>query len=209
MDIAQASAAADLGTILDVSDPGARCTDAVGPHRTPSLALGPFYPLGPPAGVHGDLWQGGSLPAGARGLVLDGRVVDLDGRPVVAADVELWHADPGGRYRHPSAPGAERVLPGFAGYGRVRTDAHGRFRFRTVVPGAYADGLAQRVPHLHLQITGRFDRLVTQLFLPQCAANTQDPLYRTLRQPRLVTAEAALDDAANLSLRWTAVLTLG
>jgi len=184
--------------------------------RTPGLLLGPYYPLAK-AGSTSALWRGNGLPAGARRLRLDGRVLDLQGRPLVDVDVELWQADPAGRYRHPSAPETDQVLPGFAGHGRTRTDAAGGFRFDSLVPGAYADAFGERAPHLHLQITGRADRLVTQLFLPGHPGNQADHWYRALRSPGLLTPDLVPeadganggDGAHSLHLLWTAVLTQG
>jgi protocatechuate 3,4-dioxygenase, beta subunit len=130
---------------------------------------------------------------------------------VVGAEIELWQADPCGRYRHPSAPDSALVPEGFAGYGRTRTDHGGAFRFTSLVPGAYTEGDVLRAPHLHLQITGCFDRLVTQLFFPGHPANTHDRWHRALLQPRLLTPEvqAWSPDGDGLHLLWTAVLTCG
>jgi protocatechuate 3,4-dioxygenase, beta subunit len=179
--------------------------------RTPALLLGPYYPLKPQAGAGSALWRGDRLPSGARRLTLDGRVLDRRADPVVGAEVELWQADPCGRYRHPSAPDSALVPEGFAGYGRTRTDHGGAFRFTSLVPGAYTAGDEWRAPHLHLQITGCFDRLVTQLFLPRHPGNTQDRWYRALLQPHLLTPEvlASAPDGDGLHLLWTAVLTRG
>jgi len=146
------------------------------------------------------------LPKGARHLRLQGRVIDLLGHPI-AALVEIWHADHEGRYRHPSAPGHEEVDAGFRGYGRVRCDFQGRFDFHSLVPGAYAAGDVQRAPHIHLQATGRFDRLVTQLFLPEHPLNGLDRWYRAVAHPELLTPEIVHDDAgASLVLACTVVL---
>jgi protocatechuate 3,4-dioxygenase beta subunit len=179
------------------------------PRRTPGMLLGPFYPLAPGANPGGNLWDGTHRPDGARDFRLEGRVRNLAGAPVADATVELWHADPAGRYRHPSAPGAGLVLAGFSGYGRVPSSGDGRFVFSSLLPGGYAEGEVVRAPHLHLQITGRVDRLVTQLFLPQHPGNASDPLYRALVHPRRLTVEAIDDDAGPMILRWTAVLASG
>ena len=176
---------------------------------TPGLLLGPYYPVQPPADASAVLWLGGTPPGGAQRLRLQGCVRAASGEPVPGADVELWHADPGGRYRHPSAPGQALVLDGFTGYGRARTAADGAFAFHTLVPAGYADGGVQRTPHLHLQITGRFDRLVTQLFLAGHAGNDDDHWYRALRTPQTLSADLLADGPDAWALDWTAVLRRG
>jgi protocatechuate 3,4-dioxygenase beta subunit len=155
------------------------------------------------------MWSGPRTEV-VRRLLLRGRVLAANGHAAPGAMVELWHADPWGRYHHPSATG-EPPLAGFTGYGCVRTDAEGRFEFRSVVPGGYAGEGMHRAPHLHVQITGRYDRLVTQLFLPGHASNADDRSYLTLRDPSLVTLNVMSDPqtGADLALRWTAVLSRG
>jgi protocatechuate 3,4-dioxygenase beta subunit len=177
--------------------------------RTPGLLLGPYYPLDQPATAGGELWRGSALPAGARCLRLEGQVLDQGSTPVECATVELWHADPAGRYRHPSAPQADHVLEGFAGYGRVVTAADGRFTFQSLVPGSYEDGDVLRAPHLHLQITGHDDRLITQVFLPGHPGNAADRWYQAVARPERLLAEVLSDDARGLHLWWSAVLSRG
>lgn len=178
--------------------------------RTPGLLLGPYYPLTPSNGSDADLWSGDArLPDGARYLQLQGRVLNLLGVPVADALVEIWHADYHGRYRHPSAPDHERVVKGFAGHGSVCSDTQGRFAFRSLVPGAYADGLVQRAPHVHVQVTGQVDRLITQIFLPGHPLNGHDRWYRAVARPELLTPDVLRDGADTLALAWTVVLTQG
>src|SRR5262249_52771215 len=84
-----------------------------------------------------------------RHLTLGGRVLDGDGRPVTDALVEIWQADANGRYAHPE----DRGEGGFRGFGRVPTDAAGRYRFFTIKPGPVADprgGL--QAPHLMVSL---------------------------------------------------------
>lgn len=176
---------------------------------TPGLLLGPYYPLQPLADASATLWRGSTLPAGARRLRLQGRVLAASGEPVPMADVELWHADPAGRYRHPTAPEQPLVLQDFTGYGRTRAAADGGFTFHTLVPVGYVDHHVQRTPHLHLQITGRFDRLVTQLFLAGHAGNENDHWYRALRAPQALTATLRAEGPDAWAIDWTAVLRRG
>ena len=171
-------------------------------YRTPGLLMGPYYPLQVPTGADADLWRGDTLPAGTRQLRLQGQVLTHKGVPVPNACIELWHADPCGRYRHASAPGHTQAAAGFAGYGLTYSDAQGRFAFRSLVPGAYADGNAVRAPHLHTQITGRVDRLVTQIFLPGDERNQSDRWYRAVAHPERLLPQVVRDEANCLHLHW-------
>ncbi|MFO1224927.1 MAG: hypothetical protein U1E90_17695 [Burkholderiaceae bacterium] len=177
--------------------------------QTPPLPLGPFYPMGAGRGASSALWHGGKLPAGARRLRLRGRVVAVGGAAVAGAEVELWQADGAGRYRHPSAPENERVHSSFDGYGRVRCGADGRFAFDTLLPGGYEEASARRAPHLHVQVSGCFDRLVTQVFLPGHPANELDRWYRASSNPAALTASLCADGPQQVEIEWTAVLRRG
>jgi protocatechuate 3,4-dioxygenase, beta subunit len=176
---------------------------------TPGLILGPFYPVQQPAVADHRLWRGAALPHGARRLQFDGHVCTLDGRPVVQAAVELWHADPAGRYPHPSAPEARQVDPDFVGYGRVSTDNDGRFTFASLVPGGYSAGEGRRAVHFHVQITGRCDRLLTQVFVPGDAAHGNDRWLCAAPRPGMLIARVCDDQPERLHLDWTAYLTRG
>ena len=131
---------------------------------TPGQTIGPFYPSVLPEDRDGDLVvvKGRDAPAEGTVLHLIGRVMDTDGKPVPDALVEIWQADAYGRYLLPkdSAPG--RRDPNFQGYGQVRTDATGVYRFRTIRPVPYES----RPPHIHFQVTHpRFRTLVTQMYV--------------------------------------------
>jgi len=176
---------------------------------TPALILGPFYPLQCAADADTQLWRGECLPDGVSALQFQVHVATREGRPVVDACVELWHADHAGRYPHPSCCDADAALPGFTGYGKARTDANGGCAFDTLVPGSYRAEGGLRARHLHMQISGRFDRLVTQVFLPDDALRHEDRWYRAAARPDLLLAGAVPGTDSVLRLRWAAVLTCG
>ena len=75
-------------------------------------------------------------PLGER-MILQGRVLDEDGRPVAGTLVELWQCNSAGRYHHPVDQHDAPLDPNFTGTGRVLTDGEGRYRFVTIKPGAY------------------------------------------------------------------------
>src|SRR4051812_31806062 len=75
--------------------------------------------------------QHGEEPLGQR-IIVAGRVVDEDGRPVRNALVEVWQANSGGRYRHHRDNHPAPLDPNFTGAGRTVTDADGRYQFTTI-----------------------------------------------------------------------------
>lgn len=80
--------------------------------------------------------------------------------------MELWQANAHGRYNHPSDPNPAPLDPNFEGFAVQYTDAEGRYRFRTIKPGAYPTGIENwwRPAHIHFDVTGRTDKLVTRMY---------------------------------------------
>jgi protocatechuate 3,4-dioxygenase beta subunit len=69
-------------------------------------------------------------PLGER-IVVSGRVVDENSRPLTNTLVEIWQANSAGRYQ-PEVDQHEAPLdPNFTGCGHSLTDAEGRYRFVT------------------------------------------------------------------------------
>jgi protocatechuate 3,4-dioxygenase alpha subunit len=134
-------------------------------------------------------------------------VLDGDGRPVTDALVEIWQADAQGRYAHPEDTSAVPLTPGFRGFGRVPTDAEGRFRFFTIKPGPVADpqgGL--QAPHLLVSVfmRGLLKRLVTRVYFPDEPRNVDDRVLRLVpveRRGTLVARPMAGDE-----LGWDIIL---
>jgi protocatechuate 3,4-dioxygenase beta subunit len=124
-------------------------------------------------------------PLGER-IIVTGRVVDGDGRPVPRTLVELWQANAAGRYHLPSDDHPAPIDPNFTGAGRCLTDADGRYRFVTVKPGAYPwrnHTNAWRPAHLHFSLFGRSfsTRLVTQMYFPGDPLFEFDPIMSSIR----------------------------
>ena len=74
----------------------------------------------------------GDTPRGEL-LVMEGRVLGVDGKPVAGATVDVWHANEHGRYSH-----FDPEQPPYALRRRIETDAQGRYRFRSFLPPGYA-----------------------------------------------------------------------
>jgi protocatechuate 3,4-dioxygenase beta subunit len=123
-------------------------------------------------------------PDGQR-IVVGGRVLDGDGRPVPNTLVEVWQANAAGRYAHQVDQHPAPLDPNFSGVGRCLTDADGGYRFVTVRPGAYPwrnHHNAWRPAHIHFSLFGRAftQRLVTQMYFPGDPLFPLDPIFNSV-----------------------------
>lgn len=164
--------------------------------RTPSEELGPMYPVGKPEDRGTDLVRSKKTGAAVEGQILyvRGQVKDLTGAPVANAEVEIWHADPHGRYPHPCDLNPAPLDPSFSGWAKFTTDAQGNFRLRSTKPGPYPTSTPGwwRPPHMHFQVTTPNDRLITQMYFPDEELNEKDELllrHRRLNQDDRVMAK--------------------
>jgi protocatechuate 3,4-dioxygenase beta subunit len=126
-------------------------------------------------------------PLGQR-IVVEGRVVDEDRRPVSGAVLEIWQANAAGRYIHRGDDWDAPIDPNFTGAGRAITDGQGRYRYVTVRPGAYPWGNhhnAWRPAHIHLSLLGPSfaARLVTQMYFPDDPLIELDPIANSVPLP--------------------------
>jgi protocatechuate 3,4-dioxygenase beta subunit len=127
-------------------------------------------------------------PLGER-IIVTGRVVDTDGRPVRNTLVEIWQANAAGRYAHEVDRHPAPLDPNFTGAGRVLTDDDGGYRFTTIKPGAYPwrnHDNAWRPAHIHFSVFGRAftERLVTQMYFPGDPLFDADPIFQSIRDPK-------------------------
>ncbi|HEX3589444.1 MAG TPA: protocatechuate 3,4-dioxygenase subunit beta [Pseudonocardiaceae bacterium] len=123
-------------------------------------------------------------PLGQR-IIVHGRVIESDGRPVPDTLVEIWQANAAGRYRHVVDNWPAPLDPNFSGGGRALTDADGRYSFTTIQPGAYPWGNhdnAWRPAHIHFSVFGRAftQRLVTQMYFPGDPLLPLDPIFNSV-----------------------------
>ena len=179
---------------------------------TSSQDLGPFYPVIRPADEDADLTRikGRRGVAAGQPIQLISRVVDGRGNPLRGAMIDLWQCNAVGRYDHPGdrANPAARD-PNFQGFARLATDRDGYFRFRSIKPSAYDTPIGRRTPHIHFDISGGAQRLVTQLYFPGDPQNDVDPLLKEAGNRESVIAEAIerlSADPGALAFRWTIVL---
>jgi protocatechuate 3,4-dioxygenase beta subunit len=131
----------------------------------------------------------GGEPQGER-IIVAGRVVDEDGRPVPNVLLEVWQANAAGRYRHTRDNHPAPLDPYFIGMGRCETDAEGRYRFVSIKPGAYPwrnHDNAWRPAHIHFSIFGQsfLTRLITQMYFPNDPLFPYDPMLQSLPDDRV------------------------
>jgi len=123
-------------------------------------------------------------PLGER-IIVHGRVLDEDGRPVPHTLVEIWQANAAGRYIHVVDRHPAPLDPNFTGAGRAITDAEGRYKFVSVKPGAYPWGNhanAWRPAHIHFSLFGHsfLSRLITQMYFPGDPLLPFDPIFHSV-----------------------------
>src|SRR5678809_1507222 len=94
-----------------------------------SQTVGPYFHIGL-SWLNTDRIAAPSCPG--QHVNISGRVLDAQGAGINDAVVEIWQADSHGKYVHPEDSQPGMVTPGFRGFGRVPTDAEGRFRFHTI-----------------------------------------------------------------------------
>ena len=155
-------------------------------------------------------------PQGQR-IVVEGRVLSSEGKPLPGQLVEIWQANAAGRYRHEVDTHDAPLDPSFSGAGRCLTDDEGRYRFVTIKPGIYPWGNhpnAWRPAHIHFSLFGRAftERLVTQMYFPDDPLFPYDPIFNSVRdeaaRQRLVSTfdlDLTEPDWA-LGFRWDVVL---
>jgi protocatechuate 3,4-dioxygenase, beta subunit len=127
-------------------------------------------------------------PLGQR-MVLEGRVLSSDGKPLRGQLVEIWQCNAAGRYAHGRDAHPAPLDPNFSGAGRTLTDDQGRYRFVTIKPGAYPwrnHPNAWRPAHIHFSLYGRnfLQRLVTQMYFPSDPLFPYDPIFQSIPDER-------------------------
>lgn len=112
--------------------------------------------------------QPGESAMGPR-IVVHGKLLDEDARPVPGKLIEVWQANSGGRYRHKKDGYLAPLDPNFGGCGRCISAADGSYSFRTIQPGPYPwpnGGNDWRPAHIHFSVFGDgfAQRLITQMY---------------------------------------------
>jgi protocatechuate 3,4-dioxygenase beta subunit len=155
------------------------------PH-TLSEITGPVFGHHPVQPSDRDLTcQHAGEPLGER-IIVSGRLLDGDGRPIRNSLIEIWQANAAGRYPHRVDQHPAPIDPNFNGAGRCLTDDEGCYKFITIKPGAYPWGNhfnAWRPAHIHFSIFGPAfaTRLVTQMYFPGDPLFAHDPIFQSVR----------------------------
>jgi len=158
------------------------------PH-TPCELSGPLYGHRPIGETDNDLTrQHPGEPLGQR-IVVAGRVLDEDGRPIPHTLVEIWQCNAAGRYFHNRDQHPAPLDPNFTGAGRTLTDDRGNYRFVTIRPGAYPwrnHSNAWRPAHIHFSLLGPcfITRLITQMYFPNDPMMSRDPISQSIPDER-------------------------
>lgn len=183
-----------LADVFGLSDGVMMRDEARAAGVTPSTLPGPFYrPDAPLLPLGSELCRNGDgVP-----LAVEGQITSQDGTALASAMVEVWHANPHGRYENQDPDNQ----PEHNLRGRFIADDAGRFRFTTIRPAGYslpADGpvgqLAARLglsldrpAHIHFAVTAPgHRRLVTAIFDGSDPAIDRDALFAV--KPELIGA---------------------
>ena len=161
-------------------------------HRTPDQILGPYFPTGHTPVPQDDLTSVKGIEGHAQGEIIEvtGRVLNLDGEPVRNIPIIVWQANTFGRYAHGNDPNPAPLDSSFVGCVGIRSDDDGVYRIKTVKPGAYPAGPDwMRTPHIHFEIHGQFERLITQMYFPDEPLNACDRLLNAALRPDLLIAK--------------------
>jgi protocatechuate 3,4-dioxygenase beta subunit len=145
-------------------------------------------------------------PLGER-IIVHGRVLDEDARPVPNTLVEIWQCNAAGRYNHVVDQHAAPLDPNFSGGGRVVTDEKGYYRFTTIKPGAYPwrnHANAWRPAHIHFSMIGHafVQRLVTQMYFPGDPLFAQDPIFKSVTDEKARLRMISHFDLENTQPEW-------
>ena len=172
---------------------------AVGLLPTPGQILGPFWPTQGVPDMSGDLTYIPGRTGRAVGQLLHvtGRVLNRDGTPVANAKLDIWQANAAGRYRHPSDTNPAPLDPNFNGFAELTTNTDGSYHFTTIKPGAYPAGPnIMRPAHIHFDVTGRVNRIVTQMYFDGDPYNGSDRWLQSALRPEalIVTPKPPTSD---------------
>jgi protocatechuate 3,4-dioxygenase, alpha subunit len=172
---------------------------------TGSQTVGPFFSIGF-SWLNCDNLAGPDVSG--EHVTIRGRILDGDGQPVPDALLEIWQANAHGKYAHPEDTQDKPVEAGFRGFGRIPTDAEGKFQFSTIKPGRVPGPEGQlQAPHIVVSVFSRglLVRLVTRIYFPDEPANSEDFVLNLVDPSRRGTLIAKKVQPDNL-LEWNVIM---
>jgi protocatechuate 3,4-dioxygenase, alpha subunit len=178
----------------------------VSSNATTSQTVGPFFSIGMCRSIKQNLAD--ASVSGER-VSIGGRVLDGEGQPVPDAILEIWQANSQGKYAHTEDDQDKQLDANFSGYGRIPTNAEGKFHFTTIKPGQVPDPDGKlQAPHIVVSVFARglLRRLVTRIYFPAEPANDLDFALKLVEPARRETLIAKkLADGVG-ALEWNIVL---
>ena len=175
--------------------------------HTLSEIIGPVYGHESVGPLDHDLTrQHEGEPLGER-IIVSGRVIDEEGRPLRNTLLEIWQANAAGRYYHQKDRHDAPLDPNFTGGGRCVTDDEGRYSFTTIKPGAYPwrnHHNAWRPAHIHFSLFGPAfaTRLITQMFFPNDPLLSLDPIINAVPDEKARNRLVSKFDIATTRPEW-------
>jgi protocatechuate 3,4-dioxygenase beta subunit len=174
---------------------------------TPKQVKGPFYPIAEQTDTDLDLTKvaGQSEPAKGDPVWVVGRVFNENGEALKNATVDVWQANSVGRYSHEEDQNTAPLDPNFQGWGIVKTDASGRYKFKTIIPGPYPLSFLQesgmRCRHIHFKVSANgAEELITQMYFAGDPLIDQDQEIAKVPQDQqdLLIANSVIDGDTGL-----------
>ncbi len=161
--------------------------------KTPRVTEGPFYPDKLSLDTDNDLILINDKLTHAVGEIthLTGKILDVDGKPIKNATIEIWQVDAKAVYLHTRDSGGKAAQQdkNFQGFGRFTTGSTGEYYFRTIKPVPYPG----RAPHIHVKVKmGGKEVHTTQILVAGNSQNKTDGVFRSaggLLEQELLLAE--------------------
>jgi protocatechuate 3,4-dioxygenase beta subunit len=124
-------------------------------------------------------------------IVVHGRVLDENARPVPGVLIECWQANAAGRYRHKRDGYLAPLDPNFGGCGRTISADDGTYSFRSIKPAPYPwpnGGNDWRPAHIHFSVfgSGFAQRLITQMYFEGDPLIRLDPIVGSISDPTAI-----------------------
>jgi protocatechuate 3,4-dioxygenase alpha subunit len=170
-------------------------------YATPWQTVGPYLHIGLTWLNTDDLVGDGTVGRQVSGqrITIEGALVDANGAPMPDGMIEIWQANSHGRYNHPEDTRDLPLEAGFRGFGRMPTDDHGGYRFRTIKPGRVPDAEGNlQAPHIVVSVFARgiLRRLATRIYFADEASNAEDRVLTQVpaaRRQTLIAKKAGAD----------------